>query len=328
MIQSVVSFLGQSDIFQAARHSVIALCLAVFAGSAVAQESGQQRPETFTLDNGLTAIVLRDHRAPVVTHVIWYRVGSADDVTGKSGLAHFFEHLMFKATETTPAGEYKRIAARNGGQINARTSYDYTNYFFRVARDRLPLMMQLEADRMANLVLDDREVFAERSVVQQERRQVVDSNPGAVLDEQVREKLYAGHPYAVPVIGKMDEVARLSRADALDWYRTWYGPENAVLVVAGDITAHELKPLAEATFGRFRAGAISRIATGRRCSRSSSRTKSRMRTRRYRSRAGRETGSACRWGIRMPRRFRWACRFSAGAGPGGSIAEWLRADVQ
>ena len=250
MIQSVVSFLGQSDIFQAARHSVIALCLAVFAGSAVAQESGQQRPETFTLDNGLTAIVLRDHRAPVVTHVIWYRVGSADDVAGKSGLAHFFEHLMFKATETTPAGEYKRIAARNGGQINARTSYDYTNYFFRVARDRLPLMMQLEADRMANLVLDDREVFAERSVVQQERRQVVDSNPGAVLDEQVREKLYAGHPYAVPVIGKMDEVARLSRADALDWYRTWYGPENAVLVVAGDITAHELKPLAEATFGK------------------------------------------------------------------------------
>lgn len=250
MIQAVVSFSGQSDIFQTVRHGVIALCLAVFAGSAAAQESGQQAPETFTLNNGMTTVVLRDHRAPVVTHVLWYRVGAADDAPGKSGLAHFFEHLMFKATETTPAGEYKRIAARNGGQINARTSYDYTNYFFRVARDRLPLMMQLEADRMANLLLEDREVFAERAVVQQERRQVVDSNPGAVLNEQVWEKLFAGHPYAVPVIGRMDEVARLSRADALDWYRRWYGPENAVLVVAGDITARELKPLAEATYGK------------------------------------------------------------------------------
>jgi zinc protease len=250
VIQAVVSFFGQSDIFQSVRRSVIALCLVVVAGSAAAQETDQSKPETFKLDNGMTTVVLRDHRAPVVTHVIWYRVGSADDAAGKSGLAHFFEHLMFKATKTTPAGEYKSIAARNGGQINARTSYDYTNYFFRVARDRLPLMMQLEADRMANLVLEERDVFNERSVVQQERRQVVDANPGAVLNEQVREKLFAGHPYAVPVIGRMDEVARLSRADALDWYRTWYGPENAVLVVAGDVTARELKPLVEATYGR------------------------------------------------------------------------------
>lgn len=250
MIQSVVSFFGRSDVLNFVRRSLVVLCLAAVGGTASAQDAQQWQPETFTLENGMKTVVLRDHRAPVVTHVIWYRVGAADDAPGKSGLAHFFEHLMFKATETTPAGEYKRIAARNGGQINARTSYDYTNYFFRVARDRLPLMMQLEADRMAKLVLDEREVFAERSVVQQERRQVVDSNPGAVLDEQVREKLFAGHPYAVPVIGRMDEVARLSRADALDWYRTWYGPENAVLVVAGDITARELKPLVEATYGQ------------------------------------------------------------------------------
>lgn len=229
--------------------AALGLLAAVSAGQAVAQDAGEWKPESFKLANGMTAVVLPDHRAPVVTHVIWYRVGSADEAAGKSGLAHFFEHLMFKATETTPAGEYSRIAARNGGQINARTSYDYTNYFFRVARDRLPLMMQLEADRMGNLRLDDGEVFAERSVVQQERRQTVDGDPGAVLEERVWEKLYAGHPYAVPVVGRMDEVARLSRDDAEAWYRAWYGPENAVLVVAGDITAQELKPLAEAAYG-------------------------------------------------------------------------------
>ncbi len=245
MIRSFVS-----AILRGSRYSAVALVVVLVATSAaVAQDGDDWKPETFKLDNGMTAVVLPDHRAPVVTHVIWYRVGSADEIAGKSGLAHFLEHLMFKATETTPAGEYSRIAARNGGQVNARTSYDYTNYFFRVARDRLPLMMQLEADRMANLKLDDNEVFAERNVVLQERRQNVDSNPGAVLDEQVWEKLFAGHPYSIPVIGRMDEVARLSRQDATEWYRNWYGPENAVLVVAGDITAQELKPLAEATYG-------------------------------------------------------------------------------
>lgn len=245
-----------SVIVQAARRGAVALCLVAVTGTAAGQEApsrnpGEWKPETFTLSNGLTAIILPDHRAPVVTHVLWYRVGSADEVEGKSGLAHFLEHLMFKSTKTMAAGEYNRVVARNGGQMNARTSYDYTNYFFRVARDRLPLMMQLEADRMVALALNDREVFAERSVVQEERRQVVDSNPGAILDEQVWDKLFAGHPYAVPVIGRMEEVARLSRGDAADWYQTWYGPENALLVVAGDITARELKPLAESTYGQI-----------------------------------------------------------------------------
>jgi len=248
----ILSFV--SVIVRAARRGAVALCLVALTGTAAAQDqtsgkSGGWKPETFKLSNGMTAIILPDHRAPVVTHVLWYRVASADEVEGKSGLAHFLEHLMFKATKTLPAGEYNRVVARNGGQMNARTSYDYTNYFFRVARDRLPLMMQLEADRMVNLSLNDREVFAERSVVQEERRQVLDSNPAALLDEQAWEKLFAGHPYAVPVIGRMDEVARLSRGDATDWYRTWYGPENALLVVAGDITARELKPLAESTYG-------------------------------------------------------------------------------
>lgn len=219
------------------------------AQPAPSQSSGEWAPETFTLDNGLRAVVLPDHRSPVVTHMLWYRVGSADEAEGKSGLAHFLEHLMFKSTSTTEAGAFSRTVARNGGQDNAATSFDFTNYHFRIARDRLPLMMQMEADRMANLQLVDSEVLPERNVVQEERRQVVDSDPAAILDEMVWAKLYAGHPYAVPVIGHMDEVAALTTADALDWYRTWYGPENAILVVAGDITAAELKPLAEDTYG-------------------------------------------------------------------------------
>lgn len=209
------------------------------------------KPETFELANGMKAVVLPDHRAPVVTHMLWYRVGSADEEQGKSGLAHFLEHLMFKGTDDIAPGEYSKIVARNGGQDNAATSFDFTHYHFRVAKDRLPLMMRLEADRMADLRLEESEVLSERDVVKEERRQNVESNPAAVLDEKVFAAMYAGHPYAVPVIGRMDEVAALTREDALDWYQTWYGPENAILVVAGDVTAAELKPLAQDIYGEI-----------------------------------------------------------------------------
>ncbi len=228
------------------------LAAGILSGApATAQSGNAWAPESFTLSNGMRAVVLPDHRAPVVTHMIWYRVGSADEAPGKSGLAHFLEHLMFKATKTRPAGEYSKIVARNGGQDNAGTFYDFTNYHFRVAKDRLPLMMRMEADRMVNLQLADAEVLPERGVVQEERRQNVDSSPAAILDEMVYAKLFAGHPYASPVIGRMEEVAKLTRADAVAWYRTWYGPENAILVVSGDMTAAELKPLAEDIYGRI-----------------------------------------------------------------------------
>jgi zinc protease len=217
---------------------------------AQAPNSQEWKPETFELANGMKAAVLPDHRAPVVTHMLWYRVGSADEEKGKSGLAHLLEHLMFKATDEIPAGEYSKIVARNGGQDNAATSFDYTNYHFRVAKDRLPLMMRMEAGRMQNLKLDETEVLPERDVVKEERRQNVESNPGAVLEEKVFSVLYARHPYGVPVIGHMNEVAKLSRDDAFNWYKDWYGPENAILVVAGDITAAELKPLAEDIYGK------------------------------------------------------------------------------
>lgn len=223
--------------------------LALLASSAVAQSAPGTSPETFTLKNGMRVVVLPDHRAPVITHMLWYRVGSADETKGKSGLAHFLEHLMFKATSGLADGEYSKTVARNGGQDNAGTSFDFTNYHFRIAKDRLPLMMRMEADRIVNLQLGEEDVLSERKVVQEERRQVVESNPAAILEEKVWAKLYAGHPYAVPIIGHMDEVAALSRADALGWYRAWYGPDNAILVVAGDITAAELKPLAEEIYG-------------------------------------------------------------------------------
>jgi zinc protease len=239
------------QLLQVARGALAASCLLLApVVDAQAPKREEWKPQTFELANGMKAVVLPDHRAPVVTHMLWYRVGSADEEKGKSGLAHFLEHLMFKATDEIPAGEYSKIVARNGGQDNAATSFDFTNYHFRVAKDRLPLMMRMEADRMQNLRLDEAEVLPERDVVKEERRQNVDSNPGAVLEEKVFALLYPGHPYSIPVIGHMDEVARLTRDDAFRWYRTWYGPENAILVVAGDITAAELKPLAEDIYGK------------------------------------------------------------------------------
>ena len=174
--------------------AMVTTMAALIALPASAQTDDNWKPETFTLANGLTAVVLPDHRAPVVTHMLWYRVGSADEVKGKSGLAHFLEHLMFKATDDIPAGEFSKIVARNGGQDNAATSYDYTTYHFRIAKDRLPQMMRMEADRMANLQLTEEEVLPERDVVLEERRQRIDSEPSAVLEEMVWAKLYPGHP--------------------------------------------------------------------------------------------------------------------------------------
>lgn len=203
----------------------------------------------FKLDNGMRVMLVEDHRAPVVTHMVWYEIGAADEDPGKSGLAHMFEHLMFKATDKIEAGEFSKLVARNGGQDNAYTSQDFTVYFQRVAKDRLPKMMELEARRMTHLRLSDEEVLPERDVVKEERRQRVENNPGAILREKVQKVVYGDHPYAIPVIGHMHEVAALSREDALEFYNRWYGPEKAMLVVAGDMTLEELKPLAEEYYG-------------------------------------------------------------------------------
>ncbi len=210
------------------------------------------RPETFTLSNGMQVVVITDRRAPVVTHMVWYRVGSADEPRGHSGIAHFFEHLMFKGTREIPPGEYSRTIARNGGDDNAFTSWDYTAYHVRIARDRLELVMRMEADRMRNLRYTDETFLSERDVIVEERSQRIDNSPGAVLGERMRAMLWPHHPYGTPIIGWLHEIQSLDRASAQAFYETWYAPNNTILVIAGDITAEELRPLAQRYYGRLR----------------------------------------------------------------------------
>jgi zinc protease len=205
--------------------------------------------EEFALDNGMQVVVIPDRRAPVVTHSVWYRVGSADEAAGKSGLAHFLEHLMFKGTAKFPFGEFDKILERNGAQGNAFTTRDYTAYYQRIASDRLAIVMELEADRMQNLVLNDENVLPELSVVREERRQRTDNDPVSLLAEQVEAAMFSAHPYGRPVIGWMSDVAKLTRQDAMDFYRANYTPANAVLIVAGDVTPSQVKSLAEKYYG-------------------------------------------------------------------------------
>jgi zinc protease len=203
----------------------------------------------FTLPNGLQVVVIEDDRAPVVVHMLWYRVGAADEAPGESGLAHFLEHLMFKGTERLAPGEFSATVAANGGSDNAFTSWDYTAYFQRVASDRLGLMMQMEAERMKNLRLTEEDVDTERDVVIEERNQRTDSNPGARFAEQRRAVQFLNHPYRRPIIGWRHEIDALSREAALAFYEKYYAPNNAVLVVAGDVTADQVRALAQEHYG-------------------------------------------------------------------------------
>jgi len=237
---------------KSALRAAIAACLVLLSFSAPLAARELPRPETFTLRNGMQVVVITDRRAPVVTHQLWYRVGAADEPRGHSGIAHFFEHLMFKGTREIPPGQFSRTIARNGGEDNASTSWDWTYYYERIARDRLELVMRMEADRMRNLRFSDETFASERDVIAEERRQRVDNNPGAVLGERMRAMLWPHHPYGTPVIGWLHEINALDRETALAFYQTWYAPNNVVLVVAGDIDAAELRPLAERYYGRLR----------------------------------------------------------------------------
>ncbi len=204
---------------------------------------------SFRLDNGMEVVVLEDHRAPIVTHMVWYKVGAADEVAGKSGIAHFLEHLMFKGTDKMAAGEFSKIVAANGGSENAFTSLDYTGYFQRVAADRLELMMEMEADRMRNLRLTEEEVLPERDVVLEERNSRTENDPGALFSEQRSALQYFNHPYGVPIIGWKHEVSALTLEDAVAFYKTYYAPNNAILVVAGDVEPWDVLALAEQYYG-------------------------------------------------------------------------------
>ena len=207
-------------------------------------------PATFTLPNGLQVVVIEDHRTPVVTQMIWYKVGSADETPGKSGLAHFLEHLMFKGTAKHPAGQFSQAVSRIGGQENAFTSYDYTAFFQRVPADQLKTVMDFEADRMTGLQLSDEVVLPEREVILEEQNMRVRNNPTARLGEQIDAALFLNSPYGRPIIGWRHEMEGLTRDDAIGFYRRFYGPNDAVVVIAGDIDPQAALKLAQDTYGK------------------------------------------------------------------------------
>ena len=203
----------------------------------------------YTLDNGMEVVVVEDHRAPSVQQMVWYRAGSADEPKGSSGVAHFLEHLLFKATDKMEAGEFSATVAKNGGRDNAFTSYDYTAYFQRVASDRLELMMQMESDRMKNIRLTPENIETERNVIIEERNQRTENDPGALFREQMNATQYLNHRYGTPVIGWMHEMRELDLKDAIDFYDLYYSPNNAILVVSGDVQPEEVLRLAKQYYG-------------------------------------------------------------------------------
>ena len=225
------------------------LFAAAFAVLLPLAAQAEEAVTSFTLENGMDVVVIEDHRAPVVTHMVWYKTGSADEPVGASGVAHFLEHLLFKATDVLESGEFSATVAANGGSDNAFTSYDYTAYFQRIAADRLELMMQMESNRMNNLRITEADIETERQVVLEERNQRTENNAGALAREQFRAALYQNHRYGVPIIGWKHEMEELSLQDALDFYDLYYSPNNAILIVAGDVYPDEVKALAETYYG-------------------------------------------------------------------------------
>lgn len=232
-----------------ARPIVLAFIVALWALPSPASRAAVFNPKTFTLSNGLQVVVVENHRLPVIRQLLFYRVGASDDPAGKSGLAHYLEHLLFKGTKTIAPGEFSKIVARNGGRDNAFTSNDTTAYYQTLSKDQLELVMRLEADRMANLVIAPEEAVPELQVVIEERRSRVDNRPAAQLDEHMEAALYMHHPYRVPVIGWQHELKTLTVQDALDFFKIHYAPNNAILIIAGDVTLDEVRLLAEKYYG-------------------------------------------------------------------------------
>jgi zinc protease len=239
MFNFTKKFMGQILVFAP-------LWLYTLPNSAIAEVFS---PKSFVLNNGLTVVVVEDYRAPVVTHMVWYKVGSADEPTGASGIAHFLEHLMFKGTKRFKPGEASKIIAKNGGNENAFTSYDYTAFYQTVSPDKLSVVMDIESDRMQNLQLSDNDILAERDVVLEERRTRTDNSDAALFREQVNAAMYLTYPYRVPIIGWANEIKRLNKEMALTFYDRWYAPNNAILVVAGAVAGEDVKELAEIYYG-------------------------------------------------------------------------------
>jgi zinc protease len=222
----------------------------VVATAAVPARAQDAKVFQFALQNGMQVVVVPDHRAPIVTQMLWFKVGAVDDPPGLSGMAHFFEHMMFRGTKDVPGEQFAQTVARNGGEENAFTTHDYTCFYEQIAKDKLQLMMHLDADRLVNLDLSDSNVNTERSVVLEERRMRVDNDPQAMMREQMDAALYLSHPYGRPVIGWPYEVRHIGRIDAKEFYLHHYAPNNAILVVAGDVTPKEVRIAASAEYGK------------------------------------------------------------------------------
>ena len=235
---------------------ITALLSTLFLAAALSAAASAKvfNPQTFTLANGMQVVVIENRRAPIVTQMVWYKVGSADEPRGDSGIAHYLEHLMFKATKNLKSGEFSKIVARNGGRDNAFTSYDYTAYHQTVAADRLELIMKIEADRMTNLIIDDDAIEAERQVVLEERRSRTDNRPASLLREQANAALYLTYPYRDPVIGWAHEIRAITADGLRAFYKKWYRPNNAILIIAGDVTMDTVRPLAEKYYGPIAPG--------------------------------------------------------------------------
>jgi zinc protease len=227
----------------------ILLLLVAFTQSAWATRSDTENTHEFHLQNGLKLIVREDHRSPTVAHMVWYRAGSMDEVNGRTGVAHVLEHMMFKGTEKVKAGEFSRLVAAVGGRENAFTSRDYTAYFQQVEKSKLGEVIRLEADRMSNLNFDDAEFSKEIQVVMEERRLRTEDNPSSLLNESLMATAYMSSPYRHPVIGWMNDLQNMKASDARDWYRSWYKPNNATVVISGDVDARQVFSIVEKYYG-------------------------------------------------------------------------------
>lgn len=232
-------------------RKILYLSLFLLSFPAYANSEKVYNAEAITLKNGMQVVVIPNHRAPVVSHMVWYKVGAADEPQGDnvSGAAHFLEHMMFKGTKAIPPGDFSKIIRSIGGEDNAFTSWDYTAFFQSVAKDELPRVMALEADRMMNITLPDDHIKSEHKVIIEERRSRTDNDPQNLFVEQMRAMLFTATPYAEPIIGWKDDMPRLQKSDLQNYYKTWYHPNNAILVVSGDVTMESVKLLAEKFYG-------------------------------------------------------------------------------
>ena len=227
----------------------ISFFLFLFAPLSWAASGQPADTHEFNLDNGLKLIVREDHRAPTVAHMVWYRAGSMDEINGRTGVAHVLEHMMFKGTRQVKAGEFSRLVAAVGGRENAFTSRDYTAYFQQVEKSKLEDVMKLEADRMSNLNFDDAEFAKEIQVIMEERRLRTEDNPSSLLNESLMATAFMSSPYRHPVIGWMNDLVNMKAVDARDWYRSWYAPNNATVVISGDVDPQQIYKMVQKYYG-------------------------------------------------------------------------------